>query len=265
MRQRQVSNSVVFALAETFTCVFISVRIDVTQLLLDRAIEAAYAPPPQPQRISRDGHRHSSKKRKSDTPSSSKSKKAKTKPTPPSEPVAGPSGSSAPSRKIHVTLKLGPKPSEPEDFPCCLCTSMSQDGLLNVHEPPLQRRDAVEAAHNPKRWMAHEICANVIPETWVDEVSSPDGTTREKAVFGVDGIVKDRWNLVSDGARSPRLRFKRLCSRNVPLARKPETKRMVRPYSAPKGNAQRLSTFLVHGAGQSTEWCLPSFETWRRK
>ncbi|KAF4588124.1 hypothetical protein EYR38_010089 [Pleurotus pulmonarius] len=180
--------------AKICECVSDSVRIDVTQLLLDRAIEAAYAPPPQPQRISKDSRGRSSKKRKSDTPSSSKPKKAKTKPTPSSEPVAGPSGS-APSRKIHVTLKLGPKPSEPEDFPCCLCTSMSQDGLLRVHEPPLQRRDAVEAAHNPKQWMAHEICANVIPETWVDELSSPDGTSREKAVFGVDGIVKDRWNL----------------------------------------------------------------------
>lgn len=50
--------------------------------------------------------------------------------------------------------------------------------------------------------MAHEDCANVIPETWVDEVDASvnDGlgfTSKEKVVFGVDAIVKDRWNLVT--------------------------------------------------------------------
>jgi len=43
--------------------------------------------------------------------------------------------------------------------------------------------------------MAHEECASVVPETWVDEVD--EGNGKEKVVFGVDGIVKDRWNLVS--------------------------------------------------------------------
>jgi hypothetical protein len=52
-------------------------------------------------------------------------------------------------------------------------------------------------------WMAHESCARVLPETWLDEVEVgpvlEDGTRkREKMVFGVDAIVKDRWNLVSD-------------------------------------------------------------------
>lgn len=49
--------------------------------------------------------------------------------------------------------------------------------------------------------MAHEECANVVPETWVDfiEVGEPqqDGSRiKEEVVFGVDGIVRDRWNLV---------------------------------------------------------------------
>lgn len=43
--------------------------------------------------------------------------------------------------------------------------------------------------------MAHELCASIVPETWVDEVNLPDGGT-EKIVLGVDAIVKDRWNLV---------------------------------------------------------------------
>lgn len=101
--------------------------------------------------------------------------------------LLGPKPGGGPPR---ITLKLGPRPKEPEDFPCCLCVSMRNEGLLPVHEP--------EAG----RGMAHEQCANIVPETWVDvfEVGDPypDGTRRKvRAVFGVDGIVKDRWNLVS--------------------------------------------------------------------
>lgn len=101
----------------------------------------------------------------------------------------------APLVKLSVTLKLGPRPVEPEPFPCCLCVSMGKEGLLRVHDPPTNRRDAVEATGNPKSWMAHDQCANIVPETWVDDLDSVDGG-REKVVFGVDGIVKDRWNLV---------------------------------------------------------------------
>ena len=50
--------------------------------------------------------------------------------------------------------------------------------------------------------MAHLECASVVPETWVDEVEVGDPDehgvrAKEQVVFGVDGIVKDRWNLVS--------------------------------------------------------------------
>jgi hypothetical protein len=103
--------------------------------------------------------------------------------------------SKAPLVKLSVTLKLGPRPMEPEPFPCCLCVSMAKEGLLRVHDPPINRKDATEAAGNPKSWMAHDICANIVPETWVDDLDAADGG-KEKVVFGVDGIVKDRWNLV---------------------------------------------------------------------
>lgn len=112
--------------------------------------------------------------------------------------------SSAPLSKVSVTLKLGPKPPEPESFPCCLCVSMSYDGLLRVQDPPIGKRELPESlssVHDATRWMAHEECAKVVPETWVDIVESseilPDGAyARESRVFGVDAIVKDRWNLV---------------------------------------------------------------------
>lgn len=98
--------------------------------------------------------------------------------------------------KLSITLKLGPRPAEPEAYPCCLCVSMSREGLLRVYDPPVGRKDAEDAAGNPKEWLAHEYCANVVPETWVDEIELPHTTVKEKVVFGVDGIVKDRWNLV---------------------------------------------------------------------
>lgn len=108
------------------------------------------------------------------------------------------------SSKVSVTLKLGPKPPEPEGFPCCLCISMSRDGLLRVQDPPIGKRELPESLssmHDPSRWMAHEECAKVVPETWVDVAElgeiPPDGSqVRELRVFGVDAIVKDRWNLV---------------------------------------------------------------------
>ena len=68
--------------------------------------------------------------------------------------------------------------------------------MLKVYDPPIGRKDAVEAAGSPKVWMAHDQCAKIVPETWVDEVDDGNGM-REQVVFGVDGIVKDRWNLVS--------------------------------------------------------------------
>jgi hypothetical protein len=43
------------------------------------------------------------------------------------------------------------------------------------------------------------------PETWVDElqVGETGMGIMEKVVFGVDGIVKDRWNLVNLFSESP--------------------------------------------------------------
>ncbi|KIK69002.1 hypothetical protein GYMLUDRAFT_1001674 [Collybiopsis luxurians FD-317 M1] len=140
-----------------------------------------------------------------DAPAAKKSRKKK------ASTITLPSGSSStsqdkkPSHKISIKLKLGPKP-EPEVFPCCLCVSLSNAGLLRVHDPPYGRKEALEACSRPTVWMAHETCANIVPETWVDEVEKVTGE-REKVVFGVDGIVKDRWHLKCS-----------LCTRNQPKA-----------------------------------------------
>ncbi|KAL0068341.1 hypothetical protein AAF712_004728 [Marasmius tenuissimus] len=141
-------------------------------------------------------------KRKSEGSSedSPKPKKLKTKPSTHTQDIPTASTSQPkPVIKImptKVTLKLGPRPTEPEVFPCCLCISLNKEGLLRVQDPPFNRKDAIDACGYPRdwAWMAHRECAKIVPETWVDEVETPDGS-KEEVVFGVEGIVKDRWNL----------------------------------------------------------------------
>lgn len=102
-------------------------------------------------------------------------------------PTAATSKTSLP--RLSITLRLGPPK---EVFPCCLCVSEDANGLLPVYDP-------MSTTTTPK--MAHEHCASVIPETWVDEyeINPPSSSAfphKTRVVFGVDGIVKDRWNLV---------------------------------------------------------------------
>lgn len=81
--------------------------------------------------------------------------------------------------------------------PCCLCSTNDLEGLLPVNDPPPAGSTAKpfivkEEGKEVTLWRAHENCARAIPETWVDVI---DG---KKVVYGVDGIVKDRWALVRD-------------------------------------------------------------------
>lgn len=169
--------------AKACQCISDSVRIDVDQLLYDREVELLNPAVPEPEK------RQPSSKRKAldDMEPQPKRKRPKAKELSTSAPVAGPSAS-------RVTLKLGPRPVE-DIFPCCLCISTSRDGLFPVQDPPVGRRELPESLSSltTQAWMAHEECAKVVPETWVDEVET--GMSVEKRVFGVDAIVRDRWNL----------------------------------------------------------------------
>ena len=143
------------------------------------------------------------------------------------------------SSTSKVTLKLGPRPAE-EVFPCCLCISPSRDGLFPVQDPPVGRRELPESLSSlaSEAWLAHEECAKVVPETWVDEVEV--GTSVEKRVFGVDAIVKDRWNLV----RPKQLTYRPadvLVSRNAPLVRKRVIRLMVLQFNVPRANVRNPS------------------------
>lgn len=159
-----------------------SVRIDVEQLLRDREaalnVEGKNVDSPVPTKNPEvdDGKRkRRPNKRKlelNDIGSTPRPKKAKIS-------VAS---------KALVSLKL-----EPERFPCCLCVSESTEELLCVMDPPRSLLKPLGDADGVLR--AHKSCADVIPETWVDEVPITDNSS-ERVIFGVDGIVKDRWNLV---------------------------------------------------------------------
>ncbi|KAI0259156.1 JmjC domain, hydroxylase-domain-containing protein [Gloeopeniophorella convolvens] len=181
--------------AQICNCVSDSVRIDVDELLLMKELEAeaeaeAVAKVSKPKSKPKSSHSSSTsaKKRKSDeNDGPSKSKKAK----------VSSNTSDTPLPRVTIKLKLGPRPPELEPFPCCLCVSTSREGLLPVHDKPVVHHLAYAEV---KVWMAHESCARVLPETWIDEIEVDsvlsDGTKkREKMVFGVDAIVKDRWNL----------------------------------------------------------------------
>ncbi|KAJ7159925.1 JmjC domain, hydroxylase-domain-containing protein [Mycena crocata] len=114
-----------------------------------------------------------------------------------------------------LTLKLGPRPPavvpDDETFQCCLCVDQCADGLVRVHDLPPAWREIAPASrvHFPASlggqgvWMAHEACARVLPETWVD--SLPDG---ERVVFGVDGIPRARWALKCSAPACTRARAK---------------------------------------------------------
>jgi len=263
------------------------VRIDVDQLLQEREAErnptanqVAPSTSPKKEMPKRESARKNivkdentdgilpppkapSRKRKADAKvDSSKLKKIKISHLP----TKLPSTISIPSKaapKISVTLKLGPRPPEPEPFPCCLCVSMSQEGLLRVHEPPTTRKDAMDAAGSPKVWKAHEYCASIVPETWVDELDTHG--VKEKVVFGVDGIVKDRWNLVC-------FMFFRLCScihsrinhRNAPLARRLSLKDTVPQFNVRRASVPRLSTSTALGRGMAWGLFLPLFVKLRK-
>ncbi|TDL21606.1 JmjC-domain-containing protein [Rickenella mellea] len=208
-------------------CVGDSVRINVDQLLEDRERERRGEPlddgdEPESEEEEEDGEakKRTPKKRKAPDAdaSPSQTKRAKTKPKPKPSPPSHPSTSSS-TTKVRLTVKLPPA-ADSEPYPCCLCPSRSTADLLRVHDPPAKWSGCVNVVPKEKEkdavgrerdggewkevWMAHESCAVVVPETWVDEVDGPGGDGKERVVFGVDGIVKDRWNLKCSSCTRPR-------------------------------------------------------------
>ena len=165
-----------------------SVRIDVDQLLLDRERERLEWSQAIHDTVAIDDQKSKARKRKhEESTTESKGKKLKVSKDKGTHIAATPKPSAP---KLSITLKIRPIPRE--TFPCYLCVSEDTNGLLPVYDP-------TSITSTPK--MAHEHCASVIPETWVDDYEvghSSSGTSLHKtrAVFGVDGIVKDRWNLV---------------------------------------------------------------------
>jgi len=220
-----------------------SVRIDVNQLLMDRERERLELFQATQDAATTDNQRPKARKRKhTESTVEPKGKKLKS--------AKGGSAHTAPTSrptvpKLSITLKIGPAPKE--TFPCCLCVSEDTNGLLPVYDP-------ISTAPTPK--MAHEHCASVIPETWVDdyEVDHPSSGSflhRTRAVFGVDGIVKDRWNLVGFHKTLPVVLLMESRARNVPHVRNPATRRTARLYNVPRASVPKPFTLCVLGTGQS--------------
>ncbi|KAH8105461.1 JmjC-domain-containing protein [Cristinia sonorae] len=204
--------------AKICTCVNYSVRIDVDQLLADREAERLEAEVKPKAEIELLDASNGRKRKAGDAEeieetnveqSEQPSKKLKIRISKPvsnegadvATPAAVPVGTAFPS-KPKVLLKLGPQPKAPEveAFPCCLCVSTRRDGLLRVINPPFGRKEGASGSGKSEPWMAHEECASVVPETWVDEIDigvnpHTGALVRERVVLGVDAIVKDRWNL----------------------------------------------------------------------
>lgn len=209
----------------------------------------------------------SPRKRKADTADLSKEESRAKKPrrkakNEKSTDTTSSAGPAKPSVKLavtsRVTLKLGPpKVKEPETFPCCLCVSVDTSGLLRVHDPPTVSNAQVGSVASGQL-MAHEDCARVIPETWVDDVDigypAPDGSmVKEKVVFGVDAIVRDRWNLVSIHRSDPAPNLiMSYVNRNARIAQRLAAKLMEPLFSARKANAPRRSMFLARAMAPTT-------------
>jgi hypothetical protein len=168
--------------------------------------------------------------------------------------------------KVSVTLKLGPRPAALEAFPCCLCVSMSRESLLRVHDPPIGKKDTDGTTKNPIEWMAHEECANVVPETWIDEIDVGKGSEREKVVFGGDAIVKDRWNLVSCVRFWIEvLHLTHILHRNARRVRRFAPRLMELPFNVQKVNVRRPSMSLVRGMGKKVGLFLLYYGKSRRR
>ena len=255
-----VSDRSVYFLFRIYSPVtFRSVRIDIDQLLRERegeresALQDRESSTTEPSsRNIKDGPQEdvfpkaASRKRKSEAGAAiTKGKRTKVK--------GEPSEAECSSRvqpKVSVTLKLGPRGDQEENFPCCLCVSTSLEGLLHVINPPFARKDVAEAAGHPKVWMAHEFCARTIPETWVDISVRSDGHS-ETIVYGVDGIVKDRWNLVSSLGHV--MIFLLIFRRNAQLVQKESSEPTALLFNAVRANAPRLSTLTVLETGKPWE------------
>ena len=257
---RQVSSVLVFEPYVRPTHI-LSVRIDVDKLLQDRENErlAALAAEEAALSTKKTSDAGLTRKRKSESASEGSSKRKRT--TAPTESTeAQTSDATVPAHLPKVTLKVSAKPKDPESepYPCCLCISRHDSDLLPVHDPPSARsgcsnvppRHRIENEVEWKEvWKAHEGCAKVVTETWIDEIDVEG--EKVKYVFGVDTIVRDRWNLVSIHfcPYSCPCIVSNLHLRNVLRVPRHALRLMAHLSNARRGSARKLSTSPVLRTG----------------
>lgn len=120
-------------------------------------------------------------------------------------------GTPTPSTSTDSATKRVKREVSTDALPCCLCVSSDKEGLLTVNDRPW----AIMGLPTPRNeagdedWKAHAACASIVAETWVDdiEVLQGDGTVvKERRVFGVDAIPKERWGLRCGACTDPDLK-----------------------------------------------------------
>lgn len=98
--------------------------------------------------------------------------------------------------KPRISLSVKPKAGvvkEIPSYPCVFCPSLDVDDLLLVLEPS---EDVVARSQSRGGLvLAHLSCVNSIPEVWIEDRLVGEQTI--PVVMGVNGITKDRWNLVT--------------------------------------------------------------------
>ncbi|KIY62495.1 JmjC-domain-containing protein [Cylindrobasidium torrendii FP15055 ss-10] len=202
--------------AKACECVSDSVRIDVETLLEDREydLEMGLVPPPKrplppsAQALARRGvapelpppeprvrKRSHVEMAGNGQPASSSTSLKRARTTPPADSLGISVAHVQPSIP-KLTLRLSSE-STPKTQPywCCLCVSGTLDDLLPVLYPPYGIKEAIDAAGNPSKWLAHRGCADSVPETWVDRVAGGENEQGQDVVCGVEWISKDRWKL----------------------------------------------------------------------
>ena len=101
----------------------------------------------------------------------------------------------AEGRKKRVSLEKKPRASivkPPTFYPCILCPNLGEGDLLPVLDPPDHVKAMCKSSDGIVR--AHQLCVNSTPEVWIED-RMIDGQFGG-VVLGMEGIGKDRWNLV---------------------------------------------------------------------
>ncbi|ORX36366.1 hypothetical protein BD324DRAFT_591650 [Kockovaella imperatae] len=107
-------------------------------------------------------------------------------------------------KKPVIPLQKKPRASvvsSPTYYPCILCPGTDKVDLIPVFEPSEHVKNMCKSEDGSVK--AHGACVNSTPEVWIED-HELDGHA-QAVVMGVDGILKDRWNLKCQSCKDKKL------------------------------------------------------------